>query len=113
MGELDQLRDRHIAATHRVEGARHGDGPRDRLEAAPVAAPADLAVLAQRRVTQFAGGAPRPPVQPPVEHEGATDPGPYAHEDEVAGAAARAPDQLGERTQVGVVLDPDRNAQLL
>src|SRR4051794_29741779 len=104
MRALDQLVHPDLLATDRVERARHGGGARHGLEAAAVAAAADLAVLAEERVAELARGAARAAVEPSLDDERAADAGAHAHEDEVLRAAAGAPDELGERAEVGVVL---------
>jgi len=51
--------------------------------------------------------------QPAVDHDARPDPGGGLDVREVRTLATGAPGQLGQRAQVGVILDLDRNAQTL
>ena len=75
-----------------------------RLDAAAVAAAADLAVLADLDVADLPGDAAGAAVQPAAEDDPGTDAAGDLEVDHVVAAARAALVQLGERAEVGVVV---------
>ena len=92
---------------------RHQGGASDvHLQAAAVAAAAQLAAGDDRGVADLARGPAGPPEQPPLVHDARADTGRGLEVDHLGAAPPGAPDGLGERTEVGVVVDPHGQAEL-
>ena len=97
-----------VAAPQQL-GQRVGAG--DGLQAAAVAAAADRAVGVDEHVAELAGEALRAAVQAAVEHQPGADARRDHQVDEVLGVAPGAERGLGQRGEVGVVVDEDRQLE--
>ena len=97
-----------VAAAQHLE-QRAGRG--GRLEAAAVAAAADGALGVDEDVAELAGHAAGAAVEPPAEDQPRADAGRELEVDEVRRAASRAVGQLGQRAEVRVVVDADRDVE--
>ena len=109
--EVEQLAQRQVGA---VRGAEEGDersGGRDRLQAAAAPAAANGSLRAHLDVPQLAGDAGRAVIEAAAEHEPGADAGRHHHVDDVCEPPPCAEGDLRERTQVGVVVELDRNLQ--
>ena len=103
---------RASVGTSPVHGSDELDDGRTRghrLEASAVPAVAQRARLVEGRVSDLARGARGAAQQPAVDHEARPDAGRDLDVGEVRALAAGAPGQLGEGTEVRVVLDLDRH----
>ncbi len=84
---------------------------RQRLEAAALAAAADRALLLDDRVADLAGHPCRSVEQPAVHDQPGADAGRDLQVGGVAAAGRRAPVELGQRAEVGVVVHVDRQLE--
>jgi hypothetical protein len=83
------------------------------LEAAAAPAPAQRALVVEREVADLPGGAGAAPEQRVVDDQPGTDAGGDLHEDHVRMTLAGAVPVLGERPEVGVVVDLHVAAEVL
>ena len=95
--------------------ARERGARRERLDAAVVGAVAltRRAVQVDHHVAELGAGADRAAVELAAEDQPAADPGADRQHDRLAAAARRPGAVLGERRQVGVVVDEHRQAEPL
>src|SRR5918994_5725499 len=84
---------------------------RERLEAAPVSAPAHRPAVGEHGVADLPGGSPDAVVKPARGDEASADTGGELDVGEVGPPLAGAPHELGEGAEVGVVLDLDRHLE--
>ena len=105
--QLDDAAEREVVAERRAQQVDGGGAGGQGLQAAAVGAAADRAVLVDDRVADLAGGAADADVEPAAEHEARADAGRELEVDHVLDAVAGAPDVLGQRAEVRVVVDAD------
>ena len=89
----------------------HGGGGGDGLQAAPVAAAADQPVFVDGGMADLTGDPHVAVVGCPVEDQAGADARADLEEHQVANAAVGSPGDLGQRAQVGVVVQENRELQ--
>ena len=99
-----------LSSSPRLRRSRSDDGrPRDvRLEAAAVPAAADRPALVDQHVADLARHAAAATVRAAVDDQSRADARRHHHVDRVAGVAGGAERDLGERAEVGVVVEMHR-----
>src|SRR5207248_8344021 len=100
-------------ATAGPDQPHDGVGGGDRLQAAPVAAVTQRAVLVDGGVPDLTGGPTDAVVETAVDDQAGPDAAGGLDVDHVLRPLGGADRELGERTQIGVVVDLDRQTELL
>ena len=112
-GQLHDVRRCQPAIAGALQQADHRRRRGNSFKAAAVAAPADEAVLVDGGVPEFAGDSDVAVVERAVEDEPGSDTRSDLQEDQVVHRAVRTPGDLGQRPQIGIIIDKHRDPEPL
>src|SRR5688572_5854413 len=111
LGQLDDIGDGQPVTVAAPQVLRDGVGVGQGVQAAAPAALADQAVFVDGGVAELAGRAVGPAIQGAVENQPGSDAGSGVDEGDVLEPAGGAPGHLGQRAEVGVVVDQQGQLQ--